>query len=203
MGTIENYINSGILELYVLGMTSEEETLEVKVMADKYVEIRNEINEIEAVLQIDSAKNIPDISPAVKEWVMATIDYSERLNNGEEMSNPPLLNENSKIEDYNAWLQRDTMQAPEEYDALHAKIIAATPEAKTMIVWLRYGAPPEEHSDEHERFLIVEGTCDITIGDKVHSLVPGDYLAIPLYVDHNVRVTSETPCKVILQRVAA
>jgi mannose-6-phosphate isomerase-like protein (cupin superfamily) len=54
-----------------------------------------------------------------------------------------------------------------------------------------------------EHFLIVEGTCDITIGDKVHHLVPGDYLSIPLYIDHDVKVTSITPCKVILQRVAA
>ena len=33
MNTIENYINSGILELYVLGLTSDEETIEISKLA--------------------------------------------------------------------------------------------------------------------------------------------------------------------------
>lgn len=203
MNTIENYINSGILELYVLGMTTEEESIEITELALTNEEIRNEIENIETTLIHGSENEISNLSPAVKEWVMATIDFTERISNGEVIENVPLLNKDSKIEDFNTWLNRDNMQAPDEFDALHAKIIAATPEAKTLIVWLKYGAPPEEHTNELEHFLIVEGTCDITIGDKVHSLVPGDYLSIPMYVDHNVKVTSETPCKVILQRIAA
>ncbi len=203
MDTIEKYINSGILELYVLGLTSDDENIEINNLAEIHTEIKNEIEEIEFALNSYAEKSCPEISPATKEWIMTTINYTERLQNGEEMAHPPMLNKNSKIEDFDIWLKRDNMQAPEDYEALHAKIIAATPEAKTLIVWLKYGAPPEEHTNEMEHFLIVEGTCDITIGDKVHHLVPGNYLSIPLYVDHDVKVTSLTPCKVILQRVAA
>lgn len=203
MDTIEKYINSGILELYVLGLTSDDENIEISNLAEIHTEIKNEIEEIEFALNSYAEKSCPEISPATKEWIMTTIDYTERLQNGEEMAYPPMLNKNSKIEDFDIWLKRDNMQAPEDYEALHAKIIAATPEAKTLIVWLKYGAPPEEHTNEMEHFLIVEGTCDITIGDKVHHLVPGNYLSIPLFVDHDVKVTSLTPCKVILQRVAA
>lgn len=203
MDTIEKYINSGILELYVLGLTSDDENIEINNLAEIHTEIKNEIEEIEFALNSYAEKSCPEISPATKEWIMTTINYTERLQNGEEMAYPPMLNKNSKIEDFDIWLKRDNMQAPEDYEALHAKIIAATPEAKTLIVWLKYGAPPEEHTNEMEHFLIVEGTCDITIGDKVHHLVPGNYLSIPLYVDHDVKVTSLTPCKVILQRVAA
>lgn len=203
MDTIEKYINSGILELYVLGLTSDDENIEISNLAEIHTEIKNEIEEIEFALNSYAEKSCPEISPATKEWIMTTINYTERLQNGEEMAYPPMLNKNSKIEDFDIWLKRDNMQAPEDYEALHAKIIAATPEAKTLIVWLKYGAPPEEHTNEMEHFLIVEGTCDITIGNKVHHLVPGNYLSIPLFVDHDVKVTSLTPCKVILQRVAA
>lgn len=203
MDNIEKYINSGILELYVLGLTSDEENIEISKLATIHIEIKNEIEAIEQTLNGYAEKIAPEISEATKEWIMTTINYTERLQNGEEVANPPLLNKDSKIEDFDTWLKRDNMQAPDDYDALHAKIIAATPEAKTLIVWLKYGAPPEEHTNEMEHFLIVEGTCDITIGDKVHHLVPGDYLSIPLYVDHDVKVTSSIPCKVILQRVAA
>lgn len=203
MDTIEKYINSGILELYVLGLTSDEENTEISKLTANHIEIRREIEAIEQALNTYAEKMAPEISDATKEWILTTINYTERLQNGEEIANPPRLNKDSKIEDFDTWLKRDNMQAPDDFDALHAKIIAATPEAKTLIVWLKYGAPPEEHTNEMEHFLIVEGTCDITIGDKVHHLVPGDYLSIPLYVDHNVKVTSSTPCKVILQRVAA
>lgn len=203
MDTIENYINSGILELYVLGLTSEEENTEISELAAIHVELKREIEAIEQALNAYAEKIAPEISEATKEWIMTTINYTERLQNGEEVANPPRLNKNSKIEDFDTWLKRDNMQAPDDFDALHAKIIAATPEAKTLIVWLRYGAPPEEHTNEMEHFLIVEGTCDITIGEQVHHLIPGDYLSIPLYVDHDVKVTSSSTCKVILQRVAA
>lgn len=203
MDTIENYINSGILELYVLGLTSEEENTEINELAAIHVELKREIEAIEQALNAYAEKIAPEISEATKEWIMTTINYTERLQNGEEVANPPRLNKNSKIEDFDTWLKRDNMQAPDDFDALHAKIIAATPEAKTLIVWLRYGAPPEEHTNEMEHFLIVEGTCDITIEEQVHHLIPGDYLSIPLYVDHDVKVTSSSPCKVILQRVAA
>ena len=64
-------------------------------------------------------------------------------------------------------------------------------------------APQEVHDNEYKKFLIVEGTCDIVIGENAHSLVPGDVLEIPLHTTHFGRVTSSMPCKVILQRIAA
>lgn len=203
MEAIENYINSGILELYVLGMTTDEETIEITKLAEKHPEIKNEIIAIEYALQVISEENVPEISPAAKEMVMATIDYTERLQNGEEMAFPPMLNKNSTIDDFLPWTSRPNMQAPDEYETIHAKIIAATPQAKTLIVWLKHGAPVEEHNNEYEHFLILEGTCNITIGEEVHELEAGDYLSIPLYINHSVKVTSNIPCKVILQRVAA
>jgi len=44
---IQNYINSGILELYVYGLLSETENLEVANMAKKYAEVNAEIVSIE------------------------------------------------------------------------------------------------------------------------------------------------------------
>ena len=64
-------------------------------------------------------------------------------------------------------------------------------------------SPIEVHTNELESFLILEGTCDITIGEEVHHLVTGDFISIPLHIGHSLIVTSNIPCKVILQRVAA
>ena len=95
------------------------------------------------------------------------------------------------------------MILPDNFKDFHAKIIGYTPEMVTAIVWIRNMAPHEVHDDEFEKFLILEGTCDITIGDKVHKMASGDSLSIPLHIDHFVTVTSDIPCKAILQRIAA
>jgi mannose-6-phosphate isomerase-like protein (cupin superfamily) len=200
--TSKEYIESGILEQYVFGTASPAECAEVETRAATDPAIRQEIDAICETLEAHALENAITPNPVVKVFVMASIDYEERLKKGEPVTNPPLLNEQSALTDYASWLNRNDMVSPGTED-MFAKIIGYTPEALTAIVWLKEYAPQEIHDDEHERFLIVEGTCDIVVGDKVHHLVPGDYFAIPLYENHFVKVTSSIPCKIILQRVAA
>jgi quercetin dioxygenase-like cupin family protein len=203
MKDIEQYINSGILELYVLGMTTDEEAKEITLLAQSNSAIKTEIDAITTALEIDAVDNAPQLSSTIKPLIMATIDYTERLTNGETPTFPPLLNEKSTINDYAEWLNRNDMVLPIDADPIHAKIIGFTPEATTILTWLKDGAPLETHTNEYERFLIIEGTCDIIIGETLHSLVPGNYLAIPLHIGHLVKTTSSIPCKIIVQRVAA
>jgi len=203
MDNISKYIESGILELYVLGLTNPQETDEVNELIKTYPEISTEINKISEALLLYSEVSSPKPNPTLKAMVIATIDYTERLTNGEQPTFPPVLNEQSKVEDYFEWLKRDDMFLPDDADDIHAKLIGHTQEVTSAIVWIKYATPPEIHNKEFEKFLIVEGTCDITIDDRVYSLVSGDYLSIPLHVTHVLKVTSSTPCKAILQRVAA
>jgi quercetin dioxygenase-like cupin family protein len=203
MNTIENYINSGILELYVMGMTTDCESLEIKNLSKENIEIKTEIESISQALNIYATNESPELNPGIKPNIMGYINYSERLQNGEEFCIAPTLSKNSKISDFQTWLDKPELNVYNPDDEIDAKIISATPESMTMIVWLKNGAPIEIHDKEYEHFLILEGTCNITIGEKVHSLVPGGYLAIPLFIGHSVEVTSGFPCKILLQRVAA
>ncbi|MDX2174626.1 MAG: cupin domain-containing protein [Bacteroidota bacterium] len=203
MDNISKYIESGILELYVLGLTNPQETEEVNELIKIYPEISNEINAISEGLLLYSEVNSPRPNSTIKAMVLASIDYSERLKSGEQPSVIPLLNDKSKVEDFSEWLKRDDMFLPKGADDIYAKLIGHTPQATSAIVWIKYATPPEIHNKEFEKFLIVEGTCDIKIDDKVYSLKSGDYLSIPLHVTHVLKVTSATPCKAILQRVAA
>jgi hypothetical protein len=203
MKSIEEYLKSGILELYVLGLTSEEENRKITEMSSKHSEIRNEIDDISEALLTYSQKNLPEVNPTIKPMVMAVIDYTERLKKGEAPSFPPLLNSASKMEDFAEWLSRKDMVLPEDFTDIYAKLIGHVPGAMTAIVWIKERTPYEVHDLEYERFLILEGTCDIIIDEKPYSLIAGDYMQIPLHAGHLVKVTSEIPCKVILQRVAA
>lgn len=203
MNEIDKYINSGILEMYVLGMTNLEETNEVNEMATLHKQVRDEIEEISKTLQISSANTDKKPNPSIKPFILAVIDYTERLKAGEEPTFPPLLNKDSKIIDFKQWINREDMVLPDDFENMYAKIIGYTPQATTAIAWIKKMTPFEIHHNELERFLIIEGTCDISIGEDVYHMVAGDFIAIPLYIGHSLEVTSDIPCKVILQRVAA
>lgn len=203
MNVVEDYINSGILEIYVLGMTSAEETAQVNEMAVKHIEVRQEIEEISKALEIDSAKKSFGPNETVKPYLMAVIDYTERLKGGEPMTFPPLLTKDSKIIDFEEWTSRADMILTDDFENMYAKLIGHTPEATTAISWIKTHTPFEIHTNEYERFLILEGSCDINIGEDTHHLVTGDFIAIPLHIGHSLVVTSNMPCKVILQRLAA
>ncbi len=203
MHTVTEFIESGILEIYVLGSASREEVKQVEEMAAKHPEIVKEIEAINIALEKYAFANAVIPNPTIRPFLLAIIDYTERLKNGEQVHLPPVLNENSKIEDYKDWLNRDDMVLPNDFKDIHAKIIGFTPEVTSAIVWINNMVPAEAHDDEFEKFFILEGTCDITVGDKVYQLSAGDYLSIPLHTAHNVKITSDIPCKLILQRIAA
>ena len=203
MLTPQNFINSGILELYVMGKTDELENKEVLMMASTHIEVFEEIVAIEISLEKYALVNGVELDITIKPFVIATIDFTERLKNGELPSFPPLLNELSILKDYLPWLNRSDMALPTDFEEIHAKIIGYNEEALTAIIWLKNGSPSEIHDDEFEKFLIVEGTCTITIDKEDFYLKSGDVLSIPLYKEHFLRVTSSIPCKAILQRIAA
>ena len=203
MNEVKEYIESGILEMYVLGEISPEDAKKVERMAEAHEEIRKEIEEIHTALRFYAEESAVAPHPTMKPFVMAVIDYSERINNGEAESFPPMLNENSRIEEYKQWLDREDMILPSRFENMFAKIIGHEPKTTTAILWIRSIAPQEVHENEYEKFLVVEGSCDITIGEKIHSLIAGDYIEIPLYTNHEIKITSDIPCKVILQRAAA
>ncbi|MEO8414496.1 MAG: cupin domain-containing protein [Ginsengibacter sp.] len=203
MKNIKEYIDSGILELYVMGDTTPAESKEVEELAIASEQVRNAIDAIRVTLESYAVTHAITPNATIKPFLMATIDYAERIKNGEQPEYPPLLNSSATIEDYARWISRPGMVLPKEFKDFHAKIIGYTQGILTAIVWIKVMAFHEVHDDELEKFLILEGTCDIAIEDEVHHLIAGDYLSIPLHKSHEVRVTSAIPCKIILQRIAA
>ncbi len=200
---IEEFINSGILELYVMGTATAEESAEVQRMASLNSIVRSELESITHAMDEYAKAHAVEPDITVKPFLMAMIDYTERLKNGELPTVPPMLNEDVGIEDFTPWLTRKDMVLAENFDGIYLKIIGNIPEVTTAIVWLGEMAPQEVHHDEYEKFLIVEGTCEIIIEEKIKMMKPGDYFSIPLHKRHSIKVTSDIPCKIILQRMAA
>jgi hypothetical protein len=148
MNSVKDYIESGILEMYVLGDLSAGEMQQVGQMALLHPKVAEEIETIATSLHAYAQLNAVEPDPIVKPFLLATIDYSERMKSGEEMSFPPMLTEKSVIADYAQWLNRKDIVIPEKLDDVHAKIIGYTPKMTTAIVWIKEMAPQEMHDDE-------------------------------------------------------
>lgn len=201
--TIDEIRDSGLLEMYAIGAATDDECDKIERAIANHPELKQELHDIE--LSLESYAKAQAVKPpdALGPMVMAMANYTKRIQNGEVPINAPTLHSGSQISDFATWLDRADMQEPEDYDSMHGYIIGASEERSTLIIWLRDGAPDETHTSELETFLIVEGTCNVTIGDKVHALKAGDVLSMPLHISHRVDVTSDTPCKIILERKAA
>lgn len=200
---MSDYLNSGIIEAYVLGLATPSEVKEVEQMMVIHNEVHMAVEAFSKSLEQQAfrTKVIPD--PIIKPMVLATINYISRLKNGEPFAFPPMLTDYSQISDYSEWLQREDFQIDNKADDVFARIISHTPEVTTAVVLIKNLAPSEQHNKEIEKFLIVEGSCEIIIEQEVYPLKPGDFFEIPLFKSHMVKVTSDIRCKVILQRVAA
>lgn len=203
MINVEEFINSGILELYVMGSATPEEIAEVEQMANDYPEVRDELASISLALETYANQSSVEPDVTVRPFLMATIDYTERLKNGEVPQLIPMLNSNSKVSDYSMWIDRTDMVTSETFSEYEAKIIGYTPQAITAIVWIKNGVPEEKHDHELESLLILEGSCEIKFEDRTVSLKAGDFFTVPLTQKHSLKITSAIPCKAILQRVAA
>lgn len=200
---LNRFLESGILEMYVMGQTTPDESRHVKEMMLQYDEVKTAFDILTSALEQYTLQHAIPPDPTIKPFLMATIDYMERMEQGEAPSSPPILNEQSKIEDFEPWINREDFELKTPFKDIQAKIISYTPQMTTAIVWLEHGAPPETHTNELEKFLIVEGTCNIIVDGRDHHLKPGDVFNIPLHLSHTVLVTSAITCKIILQRIAA
>jgi len=78
--TKNDIISSGLLELYVLGLTSPDEAMQVQEWISRYPEVKGEIEAIEISLESYAQAYSIEPSPAVKEKILSQISNDERKN---------------------------------------------------------------------------------------------------------------------------
>ncbi len=90
MEEITSYIESGILELYVLGDLSAEERAGVEAMALKYPEIKTELSEIENAMENVADAYSAETSETSKAKFLTAIGFNETINDLNDKSVIPL-----------------------------------------------------------------------------------------------------------------
>ncbi len=195
---LQPYIESGILELYALNVLADDETSGVERMIATYPELKQELEAIELALE----------SYATSRWVKPSNYLEERivesiLNLKKEkdlyITDLPLIN---RFSDYRNWLPliKSFGKLSLGEDGKHFEVLRQDEKVTQMLVFSTTDVEEETHTDEQESFLILEGECKCTIGDKVRLMGAGDYMEIPLHELHDVTLVSEQVVA-ILQRV--
>src|SRR3954451_11165634 len=105
MKEISEYIESGIIEAYVLGIASSEEIKEVEDSIEN-PEVRKAVDSFSSALEQHTFSTALQPDPTIKPLLMATLDYLDRLGKGEKPVTPPDLNETSTAADFDQWLNR-------------------------------------------------------------------------------------------------
>ena len=203
MKKLEQYIESGVLDLYVTGVLPVEEQIEISKAARQNPELQAEIDSLRKAYELLGEAQAIQPPSSSKARFLANLDALESSEAEFNPEKPPVLNPNSRPEDYDFWVNLDIAKTPETYDDLFFVPIADNDDGLTAVVWINGIVEEEEHLDAIEKFLVLEGSCMIDIEGDITYLKAGDQLSIPKFKSHNVKVTSEIPCKLIVQRIAA
>jgi mannose-6-phosphate isomerase-like protein (cupin superfamily) len=195
---IQEYIGTGIIEQYCLCILAEDQMREVEALSSQYPAIRAEIQDIEGSLE-GYARAYAQKPPAeLEETIWLTL---ENLNKERQMdaADLPVINQYT---DHKAWLGIvKPLIPPQLKEDRIVRVLRESDKIIQMLVVSRTHFDDEVHVEERESFIILEGECECTVGDKVFRLSPGGYTEIPLHTNHDVRVL--TPyVAAIVQRIA-
>lgn len=194
---LQPYIASGILELYVLDLLSQDEKIGLERMLKVYPILKEEVLSIENALENYAQANA--IKPSKKlEKEIIEIVTNLAIEQDISFEQLPKINEYSN---YHNWLPLINQIKPNEIDGgIFTKVLKYNDEISQVLVVSEINIPEEIHDDELESFLILEGNCECIISGKSRFMGPGDFMAIPLYEPHDVIVKSKQ-VTAILQRV--
>lgn len=195
---IREYINSGILEEYCLCILDEDQVQEVNTLRIQHPEIETEIQSIEASLNAYVKTSAEKPAVNLQEEIWNTLQNLNKERNID-LTDLPIIN---KYTDHETWLGivKPFIPARLEEDRI-VHVLRQSDEIVQMLVISKTAFENEVHVEEHESFIILEGECECTVGDKVFRLQPGGFTEIPLHTNHDVRILSPH-VTAILQRIA-
>jgi len=205
MLNIAEYLESGIIEKYCLGLSSDEEAKELLILCKQYPEIEEYLQQTSGATQTYLAGYQKPVLARNKEIIKQSILENEAW------ANTQLSTENNQLLEYIS-ISRTTdlekvneliknLTPPTDFDNIAVHNLYKDEKSELMLVWAKVIVPEEEHPHVDESFLMLEGTLDCYIDDEIIHMKKGDFMRIPPHSKHKVLITSSTPAKAIQSRV--
>ena len=199
---IKNLISSGIIEIYCLGLASEEEIKLVEKFSHESKEVRDEIASVHETLNnyaFASSKNPP---PLLKDKIINSV--LNQTSTDKKIQFPPRLNADSTVSEWIKYISDNKIYPPENYGDVYLLDLPGNEKVTTYIAWANKGAVVEEsHENEDEYLLMLKGRCSVTIDGVVGYYREGDIVFIPGKALHRAEVLSDEPMILVGQRLAA
>lgn len=196
--TSQELMNSGIIELYCLGIASDLEHKIVEDMMEKDSHVRFEIEAINKALNLYASQLIEEKSLSIKKKILDHIS-------AEDDGAAPLLTRNSGADEWLKYIDDQKIQRPTTAQGLTTFDLPGNENRTTFILWGNKGdvLPDEEHEGVVELVLVLSGSCKMTIDGKQISFSKGDCFSILPNILHSGIITSEEEMLVVVQRRAA
>ncbi|MEO6167582.1 MAG: cupin domain-containing protein [Chitinophagales bacterium] len=203
--TAKDLIESGIIELYCLGIASEEEQLLVEQLSvhdELLMEEIASVNNALAAYAVAVSTVLP--SQRLKEKILSSIQLSAVVESGV-MNLPPLLTPQSQPDEWLKYLTDQEIVCPADQ---HDLLMIELPGTEDYYTYAVFGKPgdmvdEEMHTGCDEYLLICSGSCEMTIAGIKISYKAGDFLTITPGKAHSAKVTGTERMIVIGQRRAA
>lgn len=191
------FMESGLLELYLLHALGEDDRRLVEQMRLSYPEVAKEIFELEQFMEEDALRNSVDPSVVLSEKMYGIFGELEKEAEME-VDELPLI---SVMSSASKWLNVIKPLIPAEFeDEKFVHVLKDESGVFQALIVSRMDIEEEVHDALEETFLILEGTCICTIENQYFNMGPGDFMEIPLNKPHTVTITSKS-VTAILQHV--
>lgn len=181
---IQAYIESGVLEQYCLHLLNAEEQAEVLKNCTLYPAIKQELTAIENTFEKVAAASAVMPNEGLKQRILNTLGFTDEIT----LNNLPVVD---AYADHNSWYKAIEHLLPTEpFEDFFMEVLRNDDQAAQMLVVTKLNVPEEMHDDRIESFFILKGQCVCTVGKDVFTLNAGDFLEIPLHVEHDITITS-------------
>ena len=195
---LKDFLQSGIIEMYCMGIVSEQEKLLVKDFSERFEEVRKEIDEINRALQNYATSEGTVLQHSLKERIMNHI-----LAEDNPILPAPRLNENQDVNFWLTYLIQHKKNVPQAYEEIYSLDLPSDERQVTYAVWAKKGAAVEEsHDSEDEYLFMLKGSCKVICNGVEALYHTGDLVYIPKNVIHKA-ISFSDDMLLIGQRIAA
>lgn len=199
MINVQEYIESGVLNDYCLGLLSSSKQLQVEADCAQYPALKEELDAIRASLEKYKMSEALPGPTGMRERIwqsLAGIGIDGSVSTAE----LPVL---TKYSDKDSWLKMVKALLPTTLDQdLLVHVLRDDEEVFQSVLWTRVDYPDEVHDDLRESFMILEGECECYVEGEIIRIGAGGYFDVPMHAHHYVKILTKEVLAVVQRRRA-
>lgn len=179
-----------------MGLLTDKEEEEVQLMCSRFPQVKHELAAIQFALEMMAKQTAVTPPVQLKERLLKRLGFEQTapLN----LQQLPVIDAQTPYQD---WLDALAHLIPKDpVDIIVFQPLTQTPRLTQSLVYTRMNIPEETHEDLLESFFILEGSCRCMVDGQEHILKPGDFLEIPLYVNHDITLLTPYVVAILQQQ---